>query len=262
VPGPPPPAPTCPEDLYGPPPGWLFALEADITRPAARIATGPDRGSGVDLDWTVAPRITLGYRFENAGSLLVSYRYLFSDTGLDLSSSGGPVASYSLEENWIDVTYLTRPWGPSWCGLRVQLEAGVRTAVLHDHGHGETDVEIDDGTDTFAGVGPELGLHLSWTFGDSGVALFGRSSVGVLFGRTRERTDQFINDGVDQPTLTTTTDSHAQTVWDWRGEAGLSWTVPHRPWMRFDLGVEGEVFRWQGVNYSDVGPFFRFLYSF
>jgi hypothetical protein len=257
---PPPPPPPLPGDWFTcPPPGWFTGLEAAVTRPSAR-ETGVD-GSRLDLDWTVAPRVLVGYRFEHGGALLFGFRYLQSETTQDFSDVGGPLTSFSLEENWFDITYLSRPYEP-WCNFRFQWEAGVRTAYLRIHGHEQLAPVFDDGIEDFVGAGPELGLCVSWQLGHSGVGLFGRSSVGVLFGQTRNTFQEVVDDGVNPPIASSDNQRQGQTVVDWRGEVGVSWAVPHRPWFRFDLGVQGEVFGWDHVVYSDVGPFLRCLLEF
>jgi hypothetical protein len=258
----PPPLPLPPPGdwMAAPPPGWFVGLEADIVQPSLRIHGdgGPD--ARTDLDWTLAPRILIGYRFEHAGSVELSYRYLESQTSFD-SPDGSTSADLHVQEDWVDIAYVTRPLG---CGnFRFQAEAGLRTAYLHNGGTVATDTEIDDGRENFWGAGPEVGLRLTWAFGDTGLALFGNSSVGVLFGRTTNRVDTVTQtDPNSPPVFSSCSWGASQTVVDWRGEAGLSWAPRRWPWWRLDVGVRGEVFGWDHVTYSDVGPFLRCLLAF
>lgn len=245
--------------LTTPPPGLFVGLEADIVRPWLR-----DHGSGdrLDLDWTVTPRITLGYAFAHGGSLQVNYRFLDSGTGFDFSDIGGPLWDFHLQEHWIDLAYYTRPFGP-WHNLCLQGQVGMRTAFLHIGSHYEDEVEIEDDRENFWGMGPEVGLRFTWAFGDSGWGLFGDTSVGLLFGRTTARSTQVINfDGGDLPTIFSTSWGSNQTVVDWRGEIGLCWSLPGKPWFRLDFGARGEIFTWDHVTYSNVGPFVRCLLQF
>jgi hypothetical protein len=257
-----PPSPPLPPPavwLSVPPPGWFLGLEADVVRP---MLHGNDTGDRVDLDWTVTPRLVLGYAFDYGGSVQLTYRYLESEIGYDYSYEGGPVSDLRLMENWIDLAYHSRPLGP-WYNLRFQWEAGVRTAFLRFSGDFSSDSFSQDGRESFWGAGPEVGGRVIWALGPSGWALFGDTSIGVLFGDSWSRVDTVQQNGpLSPPTASTDCWSAAQTVVDWRGEFGLSWALPAHPWFRMDLGVRGEVFCWDHVTYSDVGPFLRCLFQF
>jgi hypothetical protein len=250
------PPPPLGDWLGGPPPGWFFGLEADIVQPTAKDISPGSAGERVTMDWTVAPRLTLGYCFDYGGSLMLSYRYLESSMGFDDSAVGGAVGDVTMQQNWIDFTYLTRSFGP-WHHFRVQGEAGVRLAFLDVRGHSDFGTEIDDASEDFSGAGPYLGLRVSYAFGESGWSLFGRGSAAVLFGETTQRFSQFIDDGVNPPSFGQNSQSQGQTIWDFRGEAGVSWTLPRRPWFRLDVGVQLETFTWDSVAYTDIGPFLR-----
>jgi hypothetical protein len=256
---PPPPLPPPPVWLATPPPGWFLGLEADIVRPMMH-----DQGTSdhLDLDWTVAPRVVLGYVFDHLGSIQLSYRYLESEIGYDYSDEGGPVEDLHLIEHWIDLAYHSRPYLPCH-DLALQWEAGVRTAYLRIHDEFSSDSFAQDWHESFWGAGPEVGGRLTWALGPSGWALFGDTSIGVLFGRTWGRSDTLQqNDPLSPPVGSSSSWGAGQTVVDWRGELGLSWALPARPWFRLDFGVRGEVFGWDQVTYSDVGPFLRCLLQF
>jgi hypothetical protein len=244
--------------LFSPLPGWYLGLEGDVVLPHIR-ALGVGDTRGTDLDWTFAPRAELGYVFDNGGSVELSYRFLYS--GVDFGDpSATPWARLTLSENWLDVSYLSRPLGPCCCGLRLQWEAGLRTAFFRSHIHSVTDPEIDNLTANYWGAGPELGLLLTWQFGDSGLSLFTRVSGAALFGRTRETFEATVFDTFGNPTTGSASQSKFETVGDFRGELGMSWTIGRDPWVRFDFGVRGEVFRWDDLLISEVGPFFRFMF--
>jgi len=263
-PAPPPGPPPLPDYdwLGGPPPGgWFFGLEGDIGGTRAQDTTGGGSGNHVNLDWTVAPRVTVGYRFDFGGAFLISYRFLQTGTDFDFSGTGGPAGHLGLEENWLDFSYLTRAWGP-WCNLRLQGEAGIRLGFLSSHAHMDDGITVEDDTDDYAGAGPHLGLRVSWGLGHSTWALFGKADASVLFGTTRFGTQQLVNDQINPPTFSSSSQSQSQTVWDFRGEVGVSWVHPHRPWMRLDFGVQSETFTWDHVAFTEVGPFLRWLVEF
>jgi hypothetical protein len=239
-------------------------LEGDIGGTRARDISSGSNGNHVNLDWTLAPRVTLGYRFDFGGSFLVSYRFLETGTGLDFGPDSGLVGHLGLEENWVDFSYLSRSFGP-WCNFRFQWEAGVRLGFLRSHAHIDGPSFAEDDSENFSGAGPHLGLRLSWALGESSWTFFGRADAAVLFGTTRFSTQQAVDDMINPPTITEGSQSQSQTVWNFRGELGVSYTWPPRPhrlWMRVDFGVQAETFTWDSVAFTEVGPFLRWFVEF
>jgi hypothetical protein len=258
-PTPPPEEPPAPW-RFGQPPGWVVSLEAAATRPAVRYGDYFSRGDVVNHDCTAAPRATVGYTFDNGGSVLFSYRNVTSDGDYDL-----PGFQYAerdrLNANWIDLTYLSRPLGP-WRHLRWQWEAGVRGADLFADQRGVWPDASYHARQTFWGAGPHVGLRLTWAFGDSGLALFARGDVGVLVGQTHSHESDFLANG-DGTTSSWEEGWHrTRGVVDSRFELGLGWVPSSCPHLRFDAGVQSEVFSWQGLTFSDVGPFLRCTIGF
>jgi hypothetical protein len=241
--------------LFAPPPGWFVTLEAAATRPY--VSDPWHYGAyGMDFNWTVAPRGEIGYRFDHGGALLVGYRYLASEVTHD-----APAFRFfrrdRIDANWFDLTYLSRSL-PAWRCLRLEWELGARGAHLFaDAQQRSLGVEFQ-ASHTFDGAGPHGGVRLAWWFGDSGLALFTRLNLGVLFGETTER----VSARVTGRRARGHTSDWDHAVADFRFELGLGWTIPGQPWLRFDLGVQSEAFTWQGVTYSDVGPFLRCVLGF
>src|SRR5262249_32813221 len=149
------------------PPGWFISLEAAATLP--RVGPNFLLNSSYyynDLDWTVAPRGTIGYCFEHGGSLLFSYRLLaaHADTG---DPSIGLRHRTRLDATWFDLTYLSRRCGV-WEGLRAQWEVGVRGASLFGDVMSQWQGgQLDHEHRTFGGAGPHAGVTLSWWFRDT-----------------------------------------------------------------------------------------------
>jgi hypothetical protein len=260
--------PPPPHAPVGPPPGsWLFdpppcelyaALDVDVVQP--RVHVVGSSGGNPDLNWTAAARVDLGYTFDYGGAVQGSYRYLHGgeDSG---DPNQGFADHFTLDEHWIDLAYLTRPI-PLTHDLRVRLEGGLRTAFFRAHDRALfTGQEQDDVAATYWGLGPEVAVHAAWQVGPSGaVAIFSHTSVAGLFGQTHETASVTTWDDLGNPTTASAARTRGQAVFDLRGELGLSWTLSPSPWARFDLGVRGEFFRWDGLLISEVGPFFRIAF--
>jgi Legionella pneumophila major outer membrane protein precursor len=255
---PPPQQPPPPPWRLAPPPGWFVGLEASPTLPRINFHEYHHRGQ--NLDWTVAPRFTLGYRFEHGGSVLLSYRNLTSQaTFFDFADALSQ--RVRLNANWLDLTYLSRNYvlGPH---LRWQWETGVRSAYLYSDVRNQWPDYVGTVRDTFGGAGPHAGVRFAWWFGDSGWSLFGRLDGAVLFGGTRENGSAFAQDDLGNviPWAGSRT-CHCGVV-DGRFELGLGYVVPTRRWLRLDVGFQTEVFSWQDITFSDRGPFVRCVIGF
>jgi hypothetical protein len=244
------------------PSGWFVTLEAAATMP--RVAPNfllDDNHYYNDLNWTVAPRGSIGYCFEHGGALLFSYRELASsaDTG---DGSLGLGQRTRLDANWFDLTYLSRPYCV-WEGLRVQWEAGLRGAYLFNDVNSQWGgSESDHLHRTFSGAGAHAGATLAWWFRDTGVSLFTRLDLAVLAGETHTRRDSF-SAGPDGTMLPWSNDQHTDHgVLDTRFEVGLGYVVPAQRWLRFDVGYQAEAFTWQYLTFSDGGPFLRCTLGF
>jgi hypothetical protein len=244
------------------PPGWFVTLEAAAT--LTRVAPNfllDDNHYYNDLNWTVAPRGTIGYTFEHGGSLLLSYRELATD-GDTGDGSIGLGQRTRLDANWFDLTYLSRPY-LLWEGLRVQWEAGLRGAYLFNDVNSQWATgETDRLHRTFGGAGPHAGVTLAWWFRDTGLSLFTRGDLAVLAGETHSRRESFSGD----PNVTVLPWSNEQHtshgVFDARFEVGLGYVVPAQRWLRFDVGYQAEAFTWQYLNFNDGGPFVRITLGF
>jgi hypothetical protein len=256
---PPPPSEPLP---FVQPRGWFVTLEAAATLP--RVAPNFLLDASYyynNLDWTVAPRGTLGYCFEHGGSLLFSYRSLASQasTGDD---SFGLAQRARLDANWFDLTYLSRQCGV-WEGLRAQWELGVRSAYLfNDVTSRWAGGELDHEHRTFAGAGPHAGATLAWWVRDSGFSLFTRFDLALLAGDTHARREAFSDTPSAGPLSWSDSARTEHWILDARFEAGLGYVVPTERWLRFDVGYQAEAFTWQHLTFSDGGPFLRCTLGF
>ncbi|HYT91410.1 MAG TPA: Lpg1974 family pore-forming outer membrane protein [Gemmataceae bacterium] len=239
---------------FRPPPGWFVGVEVFLPRPHLSNVDPLNDGSEpvANLDLTVAPLFTLGYRFERGNALLASYRYLGSSgDGSDLFSD----SHTRLEGHWLDLDYRGCLHGP-WLGFTFQWQTGCRIAVVeHALRTGFPGWWISDRL-SFAGAGPHFGVDLNWYFPETTVGLFGRADVALLLGRSTDRYQaQF--QGFDVPLDFRDTTSRTVGMFNARAELGVSWTPPTQRWLRFEAGYQLFDFLWQGENFANSGPFVR-----
>jgi hypothetical protein len=248
-------------------PGLFFGAEVSLVGPSLSNWTfqaGPPgtRLSNADLNWTVSPEFTLGYRFCRGNELLLAYQFLESSGNGVID--GVNVHSHANAQRF-DVDYASAVFMPEEC-WRVQVQFGGRFARVR------LNSEADDGVDTaawsnlFNGGGPHLGVDVWRALGDRGLALFGKIDGGLLFGDGRQK---FTFDGapaeINGPELTPTLDL----------EAGLSWVVPGcRQHLRLDAGYRFEAWwfvpdgnnndqaYFTHMNLLEHGPFIRGQLSF
>jgi Legionella pneumophila major outer membrane protein precursor len=239
-----------------PPPGWFLGLEFDLlgshlkNRLQAPV-TVDDFGTQTihlptaELDWTVSPRVELGYRFEQGlGEVLFSYRFLETEghqdlPGFDLDGSDGFLRS-RLSLNVIDLDYASREYslGPCW---DMKWKAGVRLANVFFDSQAVGFFQEQRTANHFFGAGPHVGLDLWRSLGYSGLALFGRIEGAVPVGQIRQSFEQVI--APDDNTLIggATLVRHTQAVPTLELNFGLSWTQHWaRCWSRYSLGYTFE----------------------
>jgi hypothetical protein len=260
-----------------PPPGWFTEVEAGILGPHVKNhlngivqlpgqAKGamPDRVHvpGADLNWTVAPRLGLGYRLPSGfGEFVLDFRPLASDGTGSLPVSGGAVALKSrLDLNEIDLDYASREfslwpdWDMKWrFGLRLDyvyfdaLAAGPAGAA----GGGSTVFAARD-TDSYVGLGPHWGLKLGRRLGCTGLSLVGQVDSALNLGRIRQgffEQGTAVNGG---PVAGESHVSSSQAVPMLNAQVGLGWQSAGYQELRFFLGYQYE--SWWNVGRLSVTP--------
>lgn len=263
---PPPPLPNAappPADLrpFQPPPGWFVGMEAFLVRPNV---SSTDLWGGSDpplpnLDLTVSPALTLGYRFEDGNAFLATYRFLGSGVS---SSCMGPT-NERLNAHWLDLDYRGDLHGP-WLWFTFQWQTGIRLSVVDFHiGADSPYLGSQTEDDNFFGAGPHFGIDLNWYAGLTGVGVFTRADVGFLVGQGYQNTAFVQQPYYGSGNLIFTPYSGASSATGIKGQfnvlaaAGLSYTPPTQRWLRFEGGVQLLDFIELGNNFANAGPFVR-----
>jgi hypothetical protein len=242
--------------------GWFASTEVEIVGAHVKnrlfntvsIAGGPlnlvHLPSG-ELNWTVAPRLDLGYRFPSGfGEILVSYRGLATDGTQSIITSDGPATLHSrLDLNVADLDYAC--WEFSlWPNWDIKWRIGGRFAdVFFDSrevqpfaqaaaGNGIVESRV---TNNYWGIGPHWGVELARHIDEYGLAFVCRADGAVLLGHIRQ--GFFETSTIPGPgglLHGETTVSGNQAVPMLNAQAGLGWRPPAWPQWLFFAGYEYE----------------------
>lgn len=216
-PPPPPPPPPSPQPeeapLFctmptGPKPGFYCGL--DFTLAVPHVANGVRAGvftppfffdevhlPGADLDGTLAPKLTLGYRLANGwGGVAVTYRNMTTEgqeivDGLDPLGESTLFSRLDINEVGIHYTTSEFPLGALW-GLR--WEVGARLASIYFDSQAEGLFLGQRTTNHFLGAGPQVALDATRELPGTGFALFGRVDFAQMLGRVQQRVSERIGD--------------------------------------------------------------------
>jgi hypothetical protein len=199
-----------PDRLLDPPglpsPGWFAGAEIQVIKPhlisglseavanraqKAKMTSTTVALPTTPLDWTVSPRVFLGYRLPSGyGEFLVSYRHLGTSGNGSLSGAKGDTALRSrLAFDMIDFDYNSREisLGPQW---DMRWTFGVRALFLFFDSRFNQPTSLAAAGDGFAqvrdynnlaGVGPHGALELARHLGQSGWSLYLRGDIASVF---------------------------------------------------------------------------------
>ncbi|HEY1376119.1 MAG TPA: hypothetical protein VGF55_04965 [Gemmataceae bacterium] len=228
----------CPCPPSGPKPGLFGGVELGILFPhvtnglAAPVVVRPFGVTdlvmlpAVDLDSTVAPQFTLGYRLrDDLGAILLTYRNLASEGRefvRDFDFAGDGVVFSRLDINTVGLAYSTReqPLGALW-GMRWEVGAKLSSIYFDSLGQG-----LGVGqhvTDHFVGAGPAIALDLTRELPPTGLAVYTRAEFADLWGRVTQHYAEWAGDP-RQPVAFGGFDQHqSQGVPMLALQAGLSW---------------------------------------
>ncbi len=204
-----------------------------------------------DLDWTVSPRIELGWHMPRGlGDLRVAYRGLWT-TG---SETAGAAALHSrLDLNVVDLDYLSSEWLVEVPELLRDLRwgFGVRIASVYFN----SSALLDDGVDgrfsnCFVGAGPHFELDYSKRFGWLPFGCFFRLDGAGLIGCTSQNFAETLRPGDGVLVGATRHDRGVcNGVAVVGAEAGLCWLPTGDGRLRLALGYQIE--GWWDVGATD-----------
>jgi hypothetical protein len=216
-----------------------------------------------ELDWTVAPRIELGYRLPSGfGEVGLAYRsFATQGTGLGPAADGLAALKSRLDLNEIDFDYqswefsLWPRWDMKW------FLGGRLTYFYYDATAREALAEAATGSGVFAtgssnsyvGFGPHFGLELARKLAESGLAVVGRTDMAIHLGRIRQGffEQSTLADASGRPPAGETRESSSQAVPMINTQLGMSWRPPAWRDVSFFAGYEYEY--WWNVGRLSKG---------
>jgi hypothetical protein len=262
-----------------PPPGWIAGVELDTVVPhlmnhllnTVQIgARAPDVVTlpSAPLDWTVAPRVEVGYRLPAGfGEFALGYRFLASQgtTHTPFSLDGAAVLHSRLDFNQADADYVSREislW-PQFLHLDMKWRLGVRLAFLYFDSRGDEAFDVAAAgsgvfdqrvSGSYWGIGPHAGVELARRIDGTGLALVGSVDFTDLFGRVRQGFFEKATmlDEAGLPLTGETRASGTQDVPILNLRLGVSWTPPEFPSAQVFIGYQYEYW-WNVGKVSTTG---------
>jgi Legionella pneumophila major outer membrane protein precursor len=235
--------------------GFFFNTELDFVKPAVKnrlngVVRFPDGSTNsvqvpqTSLDWTVAPRFELGYRFPDSfGDFSASYRFLISEgRGTAINAFGAFDVRSRLDINQFDLDYSSASFspGPFW---DLKWRVGARLADVFFDSRVSAGVFDQQAGNNFIGAGPHFAFDAERRIGLlPGFAAFGSIDGAVLVGQIHQR---FHDGGVQNdgtPFNADDTQQRTQSVPVLTLKAGFSYTPPRLEFVHFTTGYEFE--RW------------------
>jgi hypothetical protein len=240
-----------------PEPGFFAGVTVQAAAPHVfnSLANGVSVGSNAPdtlripvagFDWTVVPRVEVGYRLPSGfGDFSFAYRGMASSGTAGVPGPDAPATLHSrVDLNALDFDYASREFTP-WANWGMRWRLGTRLAfIYYDSSAQEPSGAAAAGTgvfeagafNSFVGVGPHIGLELDRCLGPAGLALVARTDVASLLGHQHQ--------GVSVTSTAGTTDSgfiaNGQDVVSLGGELGLRWWPPGGRGANFFAGYQYE----------------------
>jgi hypothetical protein len=204
------------------------------------------------LNWTVSPRVELGYRLPSGfGEIALSYRGLATQGSQLVEGTGGPTRlSSHLDINQIDLDYGS--WELSlWPHWDMHWRVGVRYASVYFDSRADQPFDLAAAgsgifrtrtTNSYVGIGPHSGVDVWRRFGATGLAFGVQSEFSLLVGRIRQ---QFIEETTTlgpagQPLAGALSVGSSQAVPVLAVQAGVRWQPPRYPHAHLFLGYQYE----------------------
>jgi hypothetical protein len=259
-----------------PPVGWFAGLDLGIIKPHIKnrltdtvridgLAPNTARLPTAPLDWTVVPRVEVGYRLPSGfGGIALAYRFFGTDGSESILGPDGPANLRSrLDVNVVDLDY--QSWEMSlWPNWEMKWWFGLRQANIYfDSQENESLATAAAGsgisatrtTNHYLGWGPHYGLELDRHWNETGLSFVTWADGATLLGRTVQHYQQIsptLSPG-GMPLVGETKESNPQTVPIVSLFLGLSWQPPRYHYFKFSVGYEYEYW-WNVGRISNTTP--------
>lgn len=197
-----------------------------------------------DLDWTVSPKLELGYRLpDSLGSFILGYRFLVTDGSTNLSSDLGDFFVKSrLNFNQIDIDYASAQYSPL-ARYTFQWRIGARIIASYFDSRIGNDFYEARASNYFYGAGPHGMLDFERRFKDlPELGMFTRLDGAVAVGEVTQRFNEaFVDEFGNVPSAGSSL-RRTQAVQTILFQAGLSYRPfgPADDHLRFTLGYQYE----------------------
>jgi hypothetical protein len=249
--------------------GWFTDIQIQAIHPTLffgqfRHGVGPNDSPQVALgaakqNWTVAPRIEIGYRLPSGFG-----GFSFSDQFFTTSGSGpfvGPAGTLTRTThfgvNYSDWDYIS-PEYTQWTNWSMTWRAGVRLAETWTNTHVDqsfasagsgTGIVSEQASNYTVGAGPHVGLMLDRKFPASGFSLIAKFDIANTFTRERSLFSATNTSG----NRTVFTQNYWQQVPILNYQLGVGWQPPANPNISLYAGYIYE-FWWQVGTNSNITP--------
>ncbi len=262
-------------------PGWFTDFRFDIIRP--RLVFGQTKSSlttktgqfvdvapgAAQLNWTVAPRIEIGYRLPSGFGA-----FAFSDRFFSTGGSGpfsGPVGltnrTSKLTTNYADWDYISHeftPWVTPNSVWTLEWRAGVRLAnswadVLVDKPFASAaanGVFIQGVNNYTIGAGPHFGAQVERLDPKTGIFFLGRLDIADTFSRIRQMfaasTTTLMPNGLPVRGAFGTNFWNQIAILNY--QVGVGWKPPQYPNVNFFAGYVYEYWFQASSDMTQVNP--------
>jgi hypothetical protein len=230
-----------------------------VTPLGQRVIVAP---GAAKQDWTVAPRLEIGYRLPSGfGGFSFSDRWFTtSGTGPFIGPAGSTTRTTHFGVNYSDWDYFSREYTP-WANWGMAWRFGVRLAETWTNTHVDLPsarasggVFEEQASNYTVGAGPHFGLMLDRKFADSGFSFIAKLDIANTFTRQRSLFSATSLTPGGAPARGAFTQNYWQQVPILNYQIGLGWQPPRNPNISVYMGYLYE-FWWQVGTNSNLTPF-------
>jgi hypothetical protein len=209
------------------------------------------------FDWTVSPRLEIGYRLPSGfGEFLINYQFIHSSgSGTSPLGPDGPESvTDKFEFNLADFDYASREFTP-FEHLGFKARFGLRTLQMYYRSTATqsyaaaaagSGVLQEQGFNAYHGYGGHVGVELNREFNQQlpGLSLVGKLDIGNTFGFIHQSVSQYSTDGVNSQGVYRFDQASPSIL------TQLGWNY-HPPGGRLDVYLGGSFGYWWNLGKND-----------